>query len=84
MAFLRGEPALGVEGGHSSHSSRGDRLPVDVIDDVAGGEDAGDVRRSPVVRDEVTRLVVIELVEEELGVRIVADRDEDTLRGKLP
>ena len=73
----RGEEALGVERAHAARPGRGDRLPVDVILHVADGEDARDVRLGRArLRDQVARLVVVELVEEELRVRVVADRDE--------
>src|SRR3954469_9426556 len=39
----RGQPALGVERRSAAAAGRGDRLPVGVVDEVAGGEDAGDV-----------------------------------------
>ncbi len=44
MAFARGEEALGVERAHRAGAGGGDGLPVDVILDVADGEDARDVR----------------------------------------
>src|SRR5687768_7940721 len=37
-----GEPALGVDGRGASGAGRGDGLPVDVVDEVACGEHAGD------------------------------------------
>ena len=60
---------------------RGDRLPVDVILDVTGGEDAGDVRlRARCPRDQVPRLgLVIELVEEE---RRCSGRDRSRRRSR--
>ncbi len=85
MAFLRGEEALRVEGRHAAGAGGGDGLPVDVILDVAGGEDTRDVRRGGAgLRDEVPVLVVIELVDEERCGRIVADRDEDAVGGHVP
>ena len=83
MALLRREPALGVQCRHGTHARGRDGLAVDVVDDVARGEDAGDVGRRPVVRQQVAGLVVLELVEEELGVGVVPDRDEESLRGDL-
>src|SRR6202022_1893631 len=44
-----GQPLLAVEGGHASGSGRGDRLAIDVIDDVPTREDALDVRHGRVV-----------------------------------
>ena len=81
---LLGEEALGVERGHAAGPGRGDRLPVDVVLHVAGGEHARDVRLGRArLRDEVARLVVVELVEEEPRVRIVADRDEEAVGREL-
>ena len=54
----------------------GDRLPVDVILDVAAGEHAGDARLRAVVRDDVAVRVELELAAEERRVRRVADRHE--------
>ena len=81
VALARGEVALGVERRHAARAGGGDRLAVDVVLDVAGREDAGDVRLGRAgPRDEVAGLVVVELVEEELRVRVVADRDEEAAR----
>ena len=56
----------------------GDRLAVDVVLDVAGGEHARDVRLGRLaLRDEIAGLVVVELVDEQLRGRVVADRDEE-------
>src|SRR5436309_11440844 len=59
-----------------------DALPIlDVILNVACGEDAGDVRaRRSRIRSEITGLVVVEPVEEERGGRVVADGDEHRVR----
>ena len=66
MTFERGEEALGVERGHAAGAGCGDRLPVGVILNVAGCEEAGDVGGGRAWgRDEVALGVVVELVEEE-------------------
>ena len=39
--LLRRKPALGFERRHAADSRRGDRLSIDVVGDVAGGEHAG-------------------------------------------
>src|SRR3954451_9396835 len=76
---------LGIERPHGARARGGDRLAVDVVLHVADGEHAGDVRLGRVrLRDQVARVVVVEPVEEELRVRVVADRDEETVRGQLP
>src|SRR3954449_4453546 len=72
-----GEPALGVDRGGGTGAGRGDRLPVDVVDDVATGEDAVDVRAGArVVDDDVSLVVQLELADEQLGARVVPDRHE--------
>ena len=43
VAWWRSEPALGVDGRHAARAGGGDGLAVDVVLDVAAGEDAFDV-----------------------------------------
>ena len=59
------EPALAVERGHAAAAGRGDGLAVDVIDDVAAGEDALDVRdrRVGMRQADVAALVELELAD---------------------
>src|SRR3954463_5522778 len=77
MALDRGQEALRVEGGHAARSRRRDRLAVGPVLHISCGEHAGDVGLGGArLRDQVAAPVVVELVEEELGVRVVADRDE--------
>ena len=84
MALAGREPALGVQGGHRARACGRDGLAVGVVDDVAGGEDALAVGLGRAgLRHQVARLVVVELVEEELGVRVVADGDEQAVRRQL-
>ena len=81
VALELGEVALGVEGAHTARAGGRDRLAVDVILHVADREHAGDVRLGRAgLREQVAVLVVVELVDEELRVRVVADRDEEALR----
>ena len=78
MTLEVGEEALRVERGRAARAGRGDRLAIDVILDVAGREDAGDVRlRRLSPGEQVAVLVVVERVEEEGSSWIVADRDEE-------
>src|SRR5438094_8434844 len=80
MPFLGGEEALRVERGHTTGAGGGDRLPIGVILHVAGGEDAGHIGLGRAgLRDEIAGFVVVELVDEQLGVRVVADSDEDAV-----
>jgi len=82
VALGFGEETLGVERRRAAGAGRGDRLPVDVILDVAGGEDSRNVRLGRLaLRDEVAVLVVVERLDEELRRRVVADRDEQAVCG---
>src|SRR3712207_5169353 len=74
-----GQPALGVDGRRGAGAGRGDGLPVDVVDDVTAGEDAFDVGPGGRVLDLHVALVVqLELADEQLAARVVADSHEDT------
>src|SRR4051812_25096541 len=85
MALACGEKPLGVERSHRARAGRRDRLAVDVVLHVADGEHAGDVRLGRVrLRDQVAGVVVVERLEEELRVRVVADRDEEPFGWQLP
>src|SRR5829696_9557211 len=78
VSLFRGEEALGVECTHATGPGRGDRLAVRVVLNVTHCEHAGDVGLGRArLRDQIARRVVLELVEEELRVRVVADRDEE-------
>src|SRR5215217_589845 len=79
MSLPRGQPPLCVERCHRPHPRGRDRLPVDVVDDVARREHAFDVRRRPVVGQHVALLVHVELADKELGARIVADGYEEAV-----
>ena len=73
-----GEVALGVEGGRATGPGRGDRLPVDVVDEVAAGEDTLEVGLLAAPVDEDVPLVVeVDLAGEQLRPRVVTDRDEE-------
>src|SRR5689334_9524219 len=72
-----GEEALGVECGGAAGTGRGDRLAVGVVDHVTGGEDARHVGAGRGrLHLEVALSVQVELTLEELGARVVSDRDE--------
>ena len=79
------QPLLAVERGHAAGAGRGDGLAVDVIDGVAAGEDALDVRRRRMRmrQADVAALVELELPRVRLRVRRVADGDEEALRGEV-
>jgi hypothetical protein len=83
VTLPRGEPALGVERRHTAHAGCRHGLPVHVVDHVACREDALDVRLGRPPGAEVARLVVVELVDEQLRRRIVADRNEQTIGPNL-
>src|SRR6185369_10937770 len=73
------EPALGVDRGLAAVGCRGHGLAVAMVVDVARDEDALDLRAGLIVDDEIALLVDLELLLEDLGVRAVADRDEQAL-----
>src|SRR6266508_1056155 len=79
------QPALAVECGHAAGSGGGDRLPVDVIDDVAAREHTLNVRRGGVRmrKDDVAALVEVELSRVCRGVRRMADGHEESLRAHV-
>src|SRR5512133_3625168 len=72
------QPALGVDRGRAAGAGGGHRLPVGVVDDVAGREHAVDAGRGRgrVGRDDVAGLVELDLATEQVGVRGVADGHE--------
>src|SRR6478736_4747513 len=72
-----GEPAFGVDGRRTAGTGRRDGLPVRVVDEVAAGEHAGDLRvRGGGVDVHVARVVEIDLVADQRAARVVADGDE--------
>src|SRR3954453_5307637 len=85
MALERGQEALRVEGGHAARPGRRDRLAVGAVLHVSRGEHTWDVGLGRArLRDQVAARVMIELLEEELGVGVVADRDEQAIGIDLP
>src|SRR5450755_1653977 len=81
------EETLGVEGGHAAGAGAGDRLPVDVILDVAGGKDAGHAGhgREAVEAAPAQDVAVahFELAPEDVGVGRMSDGDEAAGDGEL-
>src|SRR4051794_15197210 len=72
-----GEPALGVDRGRRAGAGGGDRLAVDVVDDVTAGEDAVDVGPGRgVVNLDVALVVELQLAGEQLAPGVVADGHE--------
>src|SRR3954449_10740354 len=72
-----GDVAFGVEGRRTAGAGSGDRLAVMVVDEVAAGEDAGQVRGRRGVCDERVALVVeIDLALDQLRAGVVPDGDE--------
>src|SRR3954470_2610979 len=69
-----GEPALGVDRRGGTGAGRRDGLPVDVVDDVATGEDAVHAGAGGrVVHHHVALVVQLQLAGEQLAARIVTD-----------
>ena len=76
----RRKEALGLERRHAALSGGGNRLPIDVVSDVAGGEYArhrggGRERRGA----DIARQLHLDLSDEQLGSRGVADGDEHAI-----
>ena len=68
---------LGVERATAAGAGGGDRLPVGEVDQVADGEDAGEVGlRARLVDLDVAVVVQVDLALDQLRARGVADRDE--------
>src|SRR5699024_10034511 len=69
--------AFCVQGGGATGARSGDRLTVVVVDDVAGGEDAGEVRAGAggVDRD-VPAVLQVDLARDEFGAGQVSDGHE--------
>ena len=81
------EVTLGIERRHATAGSRGAGLAVDVILNVAGGKDTGDagLRRialTTALRNDVA-LVQFELADEQVGIRLVTDGNEDTIQRQV-
>src|SRR4051812_44014711 len=77
FAVLR-EPSFRVDRRAAPGARGGDRLPVGAVDQVAGREDAVQVRvRAAALGDDVAVLVQLDLPLHELAARVVADRDEE-------
>src|SRR3954451_19905328 len=79
-----GEVALRVQGSRATGAGGGDRLPLVVVDQVPGGEDARQVGpRRGVLDAHVAVVVQVHLAGEQLGARVVADGDEQPGRVEL-
>jgi hypothetical protein len=80
--LLRGQVALGVQRRCAAGAGGGDRLPVGVVDQVAGGEHAGDVGGGGVhlPYDDVAVGVQLDLSLDQLRARVVAHGDEQAGR----
>src|SRR6476661_4540060 len=79
-----GEEPFGVEGRGTAGAGRGDRLAVGVVDEVAAGEDPGDVGAGAAPLDEHVALgVELDDALDQLVAGVVADRDEQPGDGQL-
>ena len=82
--LVRGEVALGVEGGGAAGARGGDRLAVGVVDEVAGREDSRHRRAGAGRVDQHIALIVERnLALDELGARVVTDGDEQAGDGQF-
>ena len=76
-AGQRCDEPLGVECGGAARAGCRDRLPVRVVDQVAGGEDARHAGAGArLVDDDVPVAVQLDLADEEFAARLVSDRHE--------
>src|SRR3712207_1581710 len=76
--LLRGQITFGLESGHAPHTRRGDCLSINIVADIAGRVDAGNVGGSGIRQgEEVAAGLHVELSGEQLRRRLVADGDED-------
>ena len=71
------QPALGIHRRGATFAGSGNRLPIDVIGDVAGGEHPGKVRKGAFPLDKVAVLVHFEFVTKGRCIGDVTDGDED-------
>lgn len=72
-----GEVALGLDGGFTTFAGGGDGLAIEVVHDVAGGEEAGGLGCGALsVGLDVAGVVAVDEVACKLAVRHVADGDE--------
>ena len=72
------EPTLGIERRHAPRPCSRDGLSVDVVLYVAAREDTFDAGQAAVVGDDIARVLHVELALEQVGVGLVADRDEQS------
>src|SRR5262250_620205 len=85
LSRLRGfQVPLGLERGHAAGGGGRHRLAVDVVLDVPRGENTGH-RRLCRPRDDLNVVIgqELDLPAEDLRVRTMADRDEETVDGTL-
>src|SRR6187402_2508436 len=75
---------LGVEGTHAAGAGGGDGLAVGVVDDVADGEDAGEVGPGRAwLGEDVALPIGLDLTLDDLRLGDVADRDEGAVGGEV-
>ncbi len=75
------EVFLDLERSPASRAGGRDRLFVADVEDIAGDEHAGDLRRHAVGRTQVPGIIEIELPAKDRGVRVVTDRNEQRVGG---
>src|SRR5712692_10665684 len=85
LVLVRGEEFLRLERRHAAHPGGGDGLAKDLVLDVAGGIDAGDLGGGRIrPRDDIAFAVESQLTLEYLRHWRMPDGDEDTVAGDLP
>src|SRR3712207_4755234 len=70
--FPGGQVSFRLERSHATHTCRGHGLSINIVGDVARGEDAGDVGRGRIrLGEQVAAGLHVELPREQLGRRLV-------------
>src|SRR5438552_3338612 len=78
-SLFRFQKPFRVYSRHTPGPRRGYGLPVDMVLNVAGGKDPGNVGLCAIVRLEIADFVHLELAAEKRGVGLVADADEHSV-----
>src|SRR6185436_17885003 len=74
---------FGVYRSHAPGASRGNRLAIHRVLRVAAGKHTRNIGRSrAAIRDQVADIIHVELALEQIGVRLVSDRDENSFARK--
>ena len=70
---------LRIDRRHAAGAGGGNRLAVDMVLDIAAGKDTGDIGLGAVVGEDVSGRIEIELADEQFGIGLMADGDEQAV-----